>query len=69
MKEAEGPRTKIWGNSLCEVASGGQLGSSSHLSLLRTLLAEFRDRVGTVGQEVTLDAKDLGSIDERRDSL
>ena len=69
MKEAEGPRTKVWGNGPCEVASGGQLGSSSHLSLLRTLLTEFRDRVGTVGQEATLDAKDLGSIDERRDSL
>ena len=66
---AEGPWAKILGNSPCEVASGGHLSSSSHLSLLRSLLAEFWDRVGAVGQEVTLDVKYLGSIDERRDSL
>ena len=36
--------------------------------LLRILLAEFKDRVGTAGQEVTPGVKDLGGIDERGDS-
>jgi len=66
MKGPEGPRTRIRGNIPCKVTSGGHLGSSSHLSLLRSLLAGFRDRVSTMGQEVTLGVRDLGS---RGDSL
>jgi len=68
MKGAERLRTKIWGNNQCRVTSGGYLASSSYLSLLRSLLAEFQDRVGTVGQEVTLDVINLGGIDERGNS-
>ena len=68
MKGAERLRTKIWGNNPCKITSGGHLASSPYLSLLRSLLAEFQDRVDTVGQEVSLDVIDLGGIDKRGDS-
>jgi hypothetical protein len=63
MKGAEGLRTKIWGNHPCKVT----LGFSCYPYLLRSLLAEFQDRVRTVGQAVTLDIKGLGGINERGD--
>ena len=46
----------------CMNMSRGYPGGSSHLSVLQSLFAEFRDRVSTVGQGITLDVKDLGGI-------
>ena len=68
MKGAERLRTKIWRNNPCKVTLGGHLASSPHLSLLRSLFAEFQDGVDTVGQEVSLDVINFGGIDERSDS-
>jgi len=54
-------RTKIRGNRLSKVTPRNQLGSPPYFSLL----AEFQDRTSAVGQEVTLNVKDLGGINER----
>ena len=43
MGEQGGPRTNIRGNIPCKVTSGGHLGSLFHFSLLRSLLAGFRN--------------------------
>ena len=58
---SRGLKTKIRGNRLSKVTSRDQLGSPPYFSLL----AEFQDRTSAVGQEVTLNVKDLGGIDER----
>jgi len=56
---SRGLRTKIRGNRPLKVTSGDQLGSPPYFCLL----AEFQDKASTVGQEVTLNVKDLGGID------